>query len=288
MSKSPEYFNKKEVTEKIPEITKKEENIKTWAEKLDGEAKLTKFPHMGRNVWLVSGEHFSKKAGEYFEKDIASEIQNPSEWLFLIEAPNSGVYEIEIAKKIAEQKKIPIHNPIFDPYQAEIIELFLSSEKGKKIPKEIVAGQLAANLMLARGTTDLKEIAQALDVGRSEKDLLTCIAVAAFEELRDANAYQDYQVRIRGGLMAISNIVSRQILDYYLKQNPKRKKVAVNIGEGHDSLFKINIEKLPQSLKFSNKQIEDLLAKRKIREIKKVLRMFGEEEELKKEEKEKG
>jgi hypothetical protein len=107
-------------------------NIHQWKQELGGEASLTRIERGGRQFIVVAAEHFSEQAARFFQEDIKREITNPEEWYFLVEGKDSGIHECEIAKRIAEEKKIPIEDPFFHPFQAEVIELYLASDKAKK------------------------------------------------------------------------------------------------------------------------------------------------------------
>lgn len=152
----------------MKEVRKPERgNTASWVQELAGEATLKTVERQGKRLRVVAAEHFSSRAAEYFQRDIAGQIEDPTKWVFLIEAKDSGVHETVVASELAKEKGIPVVDPIFHPYQPEVIQLYLDSEEGKAIPREIVVGQLAGDLANARGTTDLEEIATILDVGSS-------------------------------------------------------------------------------------------------------------------------
>jgi len=250
------------------------ENIHQWERELGGEASLTKIERGGRQFIVVAAEHFSERAARFFQEDIKREITNPEEWYFLVEGRDSGIHECEIAKRIAEEKKIPIEDPVFHPSQAEVIELYLASDKAKKISREILIGQLAANLVNARGTSDLEEVATVLGVASSQ-ELYLNMALAAAEKGKDPEGYSARVKQMYDDLLEISNLVSAQVLDYFLRQNPTRKRVALYLGKDHEQIVRMDLSQIPENLKFSDDQIKELLDRRERARVAQVLRAFG-------------
>jgi hypothetical protein len=241
---------------------------------LGGEASLTKIERGGRQFFVVAAEHFSERAARFFQEDIQREITNPEEWYFLVEGRDSGIHECEIAKRIAEEKKIPIEDPVFHPFQAEVIELYLVSDKARKISREILIGQLAATLANARGTSDLEEVATVLGVASSQELYLNMVLAAA-EKDKDPEGYSASSKQMFDDLIGISNLVSAQVLDYFLRQNPTRKRVALYLGKAHEGIVGMDLSQIPDNLKFSDDQIKKLLDRRERARVAQVLRAFG-------------
>ena len=250
------------------------ENIHQWKKELGGEASLIKIKRSGRQFIVVAAEHFSEQAARFFQEDIKREITNPEEWYFLVEGKDSGIHECEIAKRIAEEKKIPIEDPVFHPFQAEVIELYLASDKAKKISREILIGQLAATLANARGTSNLEEVATVLGVASSQ-ELYFNMALAAAEKGKDPEEYSARSKQMFDDLTEISNLISAQVLDYLLRQNPTRKHVALYLGKVHEKIVEMDLSQIPENLKFSDDQIKALLNRRERARVVQILKTFG-------------
>jgi hypothetical protein len=249
-------------------------NIHQWEQELGGEASLTRIEKGGRRFIVIAAEHFSERAAKFFQEDIKSEITDPNEWYFLVEGRDSGIHECETAKRIAEEKKIPIEDPVFSPFQAEVIELYLASDKAGKISREILIGQLAGTLANARGTSDLEEVATILGVASSQELYLNMVLAAA-EKGRDPEGYSARSKQMFDDLTEISNLVSAQVLDYFLRQNPARKHVALYLGKVHEGIVGMDLSQIPENLKFSDDQIRELLNRRERARVVQVLRAFG-------------
>ena len=259
-----------ELTAENPVIT----NKTWWQEKLDGSASLSRIEKNGRSITIVVSEHFSKQAAEYFQKEIAPRIANPEEWLFLIEGKDSGVYECEVARRIAEERNIPIEDPIFSPFSPEIINMYLRSELARKTPKEVLVGQLAADLANARGTTNLREIATILGV-ESPEVIYRYIAIAAREKERAPEDYQRRTDRMWKELVNISNIVSAQVLRYFLRHYPEKRKIVLYVGKYHEEIVTMDISQIPEPMKLNDRQIRELLDKRRRIRTQWLLKKFG-------------
>lgn len=249
-------------------------NKQQWEQELGGRASLTKIERGGKLLRVVAAEHFSEQVVGFFQEDINGEILNPKEWYFLIEGKDTDVHECEIARKIAEEKKIPIEDPVLDPFHPEVIRLYLASARAGKISREILIGQMGATLENAKGTMDLEEISAVLGVANSQ-ELYSNIYLAAAEKNKDPEGYLVRSKQMFDDLTEISNLVSAQVLDYYLRQNPTRKHVALYLGISHEGIIKMDLSQIPDNLRFSDQQIKDLLDRRERTEFTRILRTFG-------------
>lgn len=261
-------------TEATKPARKESGNKHQWEQELGGEASLTRIERGGKNLVIVTAAHFSEQAAQYFQEDVSRQITNPEDWYFLVEGKNSGIHECETARKIAEEKKIPIDDPVFHPFQAEVIELYLASDRAGKIPREILIGQLAATLANARGTSDLEEVAIVFGAASSQELYLNMVLAAAEKDI-DPEEYSVRSKQMFDDLAEISNVVSAQVLDHYLRQNPTRRHVALYLGKDHEGIVEIDLSQIPDNLKFSDGQIKELLDKREKARVTQVLRAFG-------------
>ncbi len=236
-------------------------NKNQWKQELGGRASLIRIERGGKQLRVIAAEHFSEQAARFFQEDISREISDPKEWYFLVEGKDSGIHECEIARKMAEEKKIPVEDPVFSPFEAEVIELYLASNKTGKISREILIGQVAATSANARGTSDLKEVAMFLGVA-SSNELYSNMVLAATEKSKDPEGYSARSKQMFDDLMEISNAVSVQVLDYYLRQNPARTNIALYLGKAHEGIVAMDVSQIPDNLRFNDGQIKDLLDRR--------------------------
>lgn len=239
-------------------------NKNQWEKELGGKASLSQIERGGRSFTIVAAEHFSKQAAEYFREKIVAEIVNPEDWYFLIEGKDSGLHECEVAKRVAEERKVPIDDPVFHPFQAEVIEQYLASDRAGRVPREILIGQLAGTLANARGTSDLEEVATILGVANSQ-ELYFNMVLAVAEKDKDPESYVARSKQMFDDLKNISNKISAQVLDYYLRHNPDRKQVALYLGKMHEEIVRMDLSQIPETMRFSDNQIKDLLDRRKAR-----------------------
>lgn len=249
-------------------------NKNQWEKELGGEASLSQIERGGKSLTIVAAEHFSKQAAKYFQEKIPVEIVNPEDWYFLIEGKDSGIHECEVAKRVAEERKIPIDDPVFHPFQTEVIEQYLASDRARRVPREILIGQLAGTLANARGTSDLEEVATILGVASSQ-ELYLNIILAAAEKSKDPEGYAARSKQMFDDLTHISNVISAQVLDYYLRHNPNRKHVALYLGKAHEEIARMDISQIPETMRLSDDQIKDLLDRREKARVAQVLRAFG-------------
>lgn len=248
-------------------------NATQWSQKLDGEATLTKLVRTDKNIRIVAAEHFSKKAADFFQQDIAKEITDPSTWIFFIEGKDSGIYECEVAKKLAQERKIPIVNPIAHPYQKEIIGLYLTSVTDKSMKNESVMGQLAAQIFNARGTNNFEEVASFLEINPLE--LHASVLLAVGEKDKDPVSYTAKSKEMNDSLTRISNLVSAQVLDYYLRQYPERSNVAVYLGKLHEEIVNLDLSSIPERLRFSDEKIKEMIQAKEEKRVEQLLKSVG-------------
>lgn len=253
-----------------------------WRQELSGEAALTRVDRQGHSLRVVAAEHFSQKAADFFQRDIAEEIRDPSQWLFLIEGEDRDIHEIGVATAIAKQKNIPIKDPIFHPFQTGVIELYLASEP-KTLPREVVIGHLAAQLVKVRGIEALKEVAAFLGV-RSSDELVVDMMFANDERSKDPDAYAKSSQKMQADLLNISNIVSAQALDYYLRQYKGRPNVALYLGKAHEGIATLDLKSIPKGLRFNDEKIRTMIQERKDPRVRQASRAYGTDLPSRKEE----
>jgi hypothetical protein len=262
----------------------KSDRVEEWRQKLDGRADLERRDKEGKTFRIIAAEHFSRQAAEYIESIAREEIKNPREWLFLIEGGEvSGIYECEIAKRIAKKLNIPIHDPIFEYYSdPEIIELYFSLPEDviqQKESKEIVYGQILISLISyhPNPTNALESVANRF--GLEPQEVISYMQKAVEEKNKNEYVYLQRMEQLRKNLLYISNAISAQVLHYYLKKYPDRNNVLLYLGLDHKGILDIDINKIPESLKLNDEQIGRLLEKRgerrKSREIEKKNRERG-------------
>lgn len=96
------------------------------------------------------------------------------------------------------------------------------------------------------------------------------MSLAAEEKNKDPEGYSARIKQMEDDLLRISNVVSAQILDYYLRQNPERKNIALYIGKEHKPMVEMDILQIPEDLKLTDGQIKNLLEKRERTRIEEV------------------
>lgn len=233
-------------------------SAKDWKKELSGEATMSKQIKNGHTLRVVAAEHFSSKAGDYFQNDITKEIQDPSQWLFLIEGNGSDVYEVQIAAEEAKKRNIPVEDPIIDRYRPEVTDLYFKSNKTMKLSREVVFGQLAADILNARGDNNLQFIANYLGLSSSdeiEKFMLRAIA----EKNKNPEEYKKLADAMRNDLTEISNILSAQLLNYFMQKYKDRPNIAIYIGKAHQGIIDLDLTKIPDEFKLSDQRIRELL-----------------------------
>lgn len=253
-----------------------ERPIDEWIGKLDGKTSLYEIEKDGRTFYIIAAEHFSEQAANYF-KEIEKKIVNPNEWYFLIEGKDSGIYECEIAREIAERMGIPIDDPIFSPWNPEIIERFLALKERQQGNREEFERQ--RKILIAKLAAEL------LEIGRSGEEVCTILNVevnelieilrfAVGEKEKDSQAYENLIEAIKNELFKFSNLISAQVLDYYLRQHPERKYVILYLGLLHQEIPEIDPSQIPEELKLKDDEIENLISSREIRRIRAIAKPF--------------
>ncbi len=182
-------------------------------------------------------------------------------------------------EKIAEERKIPIDDPIFSFTDPVVIEKYLASDVLDRMSSEVVIGHLAVFLANARGTDDLDEVARFFDVANSQ-ELLVNIGLAAADRKKDPKSYDIRSKRMFDDLINISNIVSAQVLDYYLRQSSGRKNVAVYLGKAHEEIVRMDLSQIPENMRLSDNKIRDLLQARIRARLERTLRLSGVKDNL--------
>lgn len=240
-----------------------------WRSELSGAASLQRINHQGRNLRVVSGEHYSQKAADFFQKDIAPEITNPSDWIFLIEGKDTATHEIKIAEDIANEKNIPVVDPIITPFEPEVINRYLASGQTPNLSREVVIGILGAKLIKIRCQEEIEDIALILNT--NSKELSLDIALAMFKLEENPDIFKT----LSSNLTKISNTISAQVFDYYLREYPDRKNVAVYLGAAHEEIVTGDLSKLPKEMRLTDDKIKQILDNRKrVKELR-TLKMLG-------------
>jgi len=230
---------------------------------LDGKASLSHIEKGGKSFTIIAAEHSSNQAAQYFQKDIAGTIVNPDDWYFLVEGKDTNLYECRVAKALAVERGIPIDDPILHPFQPDVIKYYLASGQTNNVAKEILIGQLAGLLAKEAGNSDLKAIANFLNVA-NEQELLIYMIQAAAQKVKDPDGYAARFKQTLEDLIKISNLVSAQVLEYYLRHNPNMKNVVVYLGKAHEEIVEMDTTQIPEALKLSDKQIKSLIIRREI------------------------
>lgn len=232
-----------------------------------GEATFTRVTRHEKNLRVVGAQHFSRQAALFFQEDILPEITNPSLWLFMIEGaanPTLSASEVGVARTIAREKGIPVVDPVFTPLDRSVVDAFSLTE-GEHIPRSAILGVSLASIKRILELSSSKPF--------SEIEIVSILS-AAFdmtleefvEELTDdsdiSNSGPNREALtddIKDGLVRISNILSTQALDYFLKQYPSRSEIAVYLGKGHAEIVEMKTEEIPDELKLTDEDVDALI-----------------------------
>lgn len=234
-----------------------EKPINQWAAELSGEATLEQIEKSGRTFWVVSADHFSKKAGDFFEKDIAPQVTDPSEWLFAIEGLTSGAHEAQIALNIAYEHQTAVTDPVIDPFSPSLIKYFLKTELGKGSSQEEVIEILAAILQQETGIDDLHHLAAVFNTTPDNID--DYLALSHQHQIKSPQEYKAKAGAFWRKILEVSNVVSAQVFDYDLRAKPNAKKVAVYLGRNHREIVDLDPGKIPSELRLNDDEIRELL-----------------------------
>jgi hypothetical protein len=236
-----------------------------WAQSLAGNAYLDRMSRLDVNLRVVYGDHYSKKAANFI-KSIAPEIKDAKNWLFLIEGGTSThglkISEVGVAVGIAGENEIPVFDPIFAFPDKAVVEMYLKTEKGKGVSRMEVMGVISAAIAADTNILDTRRLANAL--GETEQYLEFAFSLLDARSRKDLKAYSAWSDEMLKDLVNISNMVSIQALDYYLKQNPACSDAVVYLGSAHKPMLFIVPEQIPQNLRISdiNIRIEERDRKR--------------------------
>lgn len=228
-------------------------NVKDWEKSLDGEATLTRAKRMGRNLRVIAAEHFSDKATNFFSQVIAKEIHNPNQWLFLIEGKGYDVHEIKVAEELAKKNDIPVEDPVINPFTKSVIENFLQTQEGRMIGREAVIALMCLSFTSARASDDTGELSTVL--GISEEELSNSIHSTYLKYQSSPNLAREAQSIVFEGCLNISNIISAQVLDFFLRENTSRTNVAIYLGKDHEQIVGIDVSTIPEEMRLNDEQI---------------------------------
>lgn len=187
--------------------------VARWAKEASGKAILRRVTRDGRTIRIVAAQHFSKQAVGFFQEDIASEIHDPSKWIFMVEGANMPQWpgsEVDIITTIAREKGIPVFDPILTPLDRCVIDVF-SAWEGRDIPRSALITSATVSILNAlRASTanplpDTKAIATAAaGLGMTQNELyMTLISDNPQPtQQQDEKAISE---RIKNGLIRTSN-----------------------------------------------------------------------------------
>ncbi len=230
-----------------------------------GDAIYNRFFYRHRDLRLVEAVHQSKKAGDFFEQNIKPEIEDPSSWLFLIEGMNFSFYEADIAVSLAEEKNIPCVDPIISLDQIEVIDGLQQIDSNFPLDREESIGALVLEVLRLHNTVDIKLAHQILQgfgtVEELNENLFKFMSVKKnknyqLEELSRENLEK---------LILVSNLISYQVWDYYLRKYEAKKNLAVYWGKRHSPVQFLNPEDIREEIYLSDPEIMELIKRRELR-----------------------
>lgn len=197
--------------------------------------------------------HYSKKAIMLFKEGVLPKVlADKSDWLFLVEGSELPMTpEVRYYKGVAEKLKIPIANPLVNPYtriiaekcgidRLEAIQVALLNELPRYQDENLLKRYLSLSF-----DTDEKIV----------RGLMIYMGVMAQEDREEFNRFRQEMYKIFSKILDSSNDLSRLKLEKLLEQNPN-KRLFAHAGDGHLPLFD---ERYSPKSKFSEKDLEEVI-----------------------------
>jgi len=255
-----------EIDNGIDASEKPQNRIKTRMLEMNGYCSLTEIKRDGKQIRVLSGKHSSREAVRLIHEVIRPEIKRTNDWIFLIEAgeavdivDNKEILgETYVAVQLARENKIPVRDPIVNPYDLGVIELYAKNNNDPDTSYERIIGSLAFQAMKDMGSDKVENVAEPIGAiyDMSADRLVYCLGEAISKiKGNPAEQFWKWEKNLRKGLLDVSNVVSVQALDYYLRMLNVNN-VLLYCGASHKSMLDIERSQIPPSLKLSDKEIE--------------------------------
>ena len=244
-----------------------------WRQSMAGEAELSRFEKGGRSFFVIAATHFSDAAISILEEEIAPEVTDSLEWMFLIEGSQSQAAmriggEARIATDMAVARGIPVFDPIFDTYDRNVIEYLLQTS-GRGLDRGVVFATrgLAIQQLFQDGAHGRLSQAQ-LDEKAARHWKMTPSEFKSYFK-KSAQIVRTDEQRVRADsrrtnelILGAANMVCAQVLDYYLRQNPQSNKVLMYIGRLHREMLDIDLGSLAKEERLSDDKIKKMVSDR--------------------------
>lgn len=224
----------------------------------------------GKILKTLSGEHFSEEAIRLLNQEIIPEVKDNNDWLFLVEGGEAITYvgnatgEVPFAVNFAEQNKIPVRDPIVTPYDLEVIELYVKTNNDPDTSYERIIGSLVLQSMKDMESNRIEKVMEPIAAiyDMSADRLLYCLqeALSKIEE-NLSDQFWDWEKNLRDKLLDTSNVISIQILDYYLRSFDANN-VLLYCGKAHKPMIEIEQSQIPSFLKLTDLDIEHIASER--------------------------
>ncbi len=211
-----------------------------------------------REVIVLSGRHRDPKLLRLFNEEVIRQITQPENTLFLVESGEiqAVVEEVKAAQKFAKENNIPLYDQMILGSGSYLIEQIVSKYS---VIREDLYGYFTAARAGVLGIEQLEDIIQedALIWNAPQASIvqgvMSWVTLGTIHESMFDKKFAQYRTWVN----QISNQVSSQVLRYYLRTNPERKKIFVYLGGDHREIFQ-DIE-LPESERLTDKQIEQII-----------------------------
>ncbi|OGX04885.1 MAG: hypothetical protein A3G87_04510 [Omnitrophica bacterium RIFCSPLOWO2_12_FULL_50_11] len=215
-----------------------------------------------REAHVIYGTHGYEVVKELFNTNVKPLLHaDPQNWLFLVEGMAVINYpEIVEAVTTAHDLNIPVVNPVLDYANRPVVDRYLANrpnenllsvygpllvavtDLGKPVDRALKDTAIISGLPI-QGLQAFLQFARAMDVNPR-----------AYQAMADRIAHLDRE------LSPISNELSIQILRWYLRQYPEKKKIFILIGTGHYPM--LDMDAVQAANRLTDQEIEAILRDR--------------------------
>lgn len=239
---------------------------------MNGFCTLDKKKRNGKQIRVLAGQHHSSEAVRLIREVIEPEIKDKNDWVFLIEGgeivdlieDKERLGESYVAVKLAKEKEIPVRDPIVPPSDLEVIKLYTKTNNDPDITYERVIGSLAFQAMKDMESSRAEDVFEPIGAiyDMSADRLMYCLQETISEMIRKLpDQSRDWEEKLRERLLGVSNAISIQVFDYYLRMFNVND-VLLYCGAAHKPMLDIEQYQIPSALKLSDREIERIANER--------------------------
>ena len=239
--------------------------VDNWEANPDAKADFKEINILGREFSVIINPHYSIQAADMFRKQVKPRITNPDEWGFFVEEMYGNAPETTAITDFVLKSKEPLalFDPIIPPTLGAFSKIYPKFGFETDTEKGLVLGVFADAQRRETGVTDLQQLAKDMAADPEEIKL----ALEMIEERRRDPRFKQIEDNIWEKALVVSNIISAQVIKYYLDKYLSIKKGILLIAPGHKQVLDLLKSGINIQHRLSKEVIEELVKQKRLSRI---------------------